>query len=335
MCCQRHRRRGFTLIELLVVIAIIAILIALLLPAVQQAREAARRTQCKNNLHQIGIAMHNYHDSFRILPPGQVTSVHWLRTDSTMWGWAVMLLPYLDQSPMYNLLTPGDVTLGAALADATRRKGLETSLEVFLCPSDSSQLLNFDRPITSPPLQARVRVATANYIAAHGVCAWVYGSGRQQGVFGHNSRTRFRDFIDGQSSTIVAGERATTLPGPNNTTAMAGAAIWAGTNQNPQASIWFNPTLPSEYADCVMGLGYAPINTTSGPLAGPPHQYSSVHEGGAHFLFGDGSVHFLSENMHSHIGPNTNDVDCRTPPSWGTFQFMMGINERGVVSGEF
>jgi prepilin-type N-terminal cleavage/methylation domain-containing protein len=119
MASRRDRVRGFTLIELLVVIAIIAILIALLLPAVQQAREAARRTQCKNNLHQIGIALHNYHDAFRILPPGQVTSVHWLQTDSTMWGWAAMLLPYLDQSPMYNLLTPGDITLGAALASAT------------------------------------------------------------------------------------------------------------------------------------------------------------------------------------------------------------------------
>ena len=130
MASRRDRLRGFTLIELLVVIAIIAILIALLLPAVQQAREAARRTQCKNNLHQIGIAIHNYHDTFRIFPPGHVTSVHYDVTDNTMWGWAVMILPYIDQSPMYNLLTPGDVTLGFALADAARLKGLQTPLEV-------------------------------------------------------------------------------------------------------------------------------------------------------------------------------------------------------------
>jgi prepilin-type processing-associated H-X9-DG protein len=235
---------------------------------------------------------------------------------------------------MYNLLTPGNVTLGAALADPARLRGLQTPLEVFLCPSDPSVQLNNDRRITSPPTQARVPVATANYIAAHGVCAWVYGSGRLQGAFGHDSRTRFRDFIDGQSSTIVVGERATTLPAPNNTTVRAGAAIWAGTNQDPQNLIGFSGALPSELADCVMGLAYAPMNISTGPLAGPVHQYSSVHEGGAHFLFGDGSVHFLSENMHSHIGPSP-ATDCASRATWGTFQFMMGVNEGGIVSTEY
>src|SRR5689334_25410189 len=101
------RRRAFTLIELLVVIAIIAVLIALLLPAVQQAREAARRTQCKNNLKQIGLALHNYHDTFRLFPPGYVdrNGNPNLTPDNDLgpgWGWAAFLLPYIDQSPLYS-----------------------------------------------------------------------------------------------------------------------------------------------------------------------------------------------------------------------------------------
>jgi prepilin-type N-terminal cleavage/methylation domain-containing protein len=103
------RRRGFTLIELLVVIAIIAVLIALLLPAVQQAREAARRTQCKNNMKQLGLAMHNYHDTFRVFPPGWIavdpaTNAQSAHEGISGFGWGTMLLPQIDQSPLYNQL---------------------------------------------------------------------------------------------------------------------------------------------------------------------------------------------------------------------------------------
>jgi hypothetical protein len=314
------------LIELLVVIAIIAILIALLLPAVQQAREAARRTQCRNNLHQIGIALHNYHDTFRIFPPGELSNMNWPGLDSTQWGWAVMLLPNLDQSPMYNLLEPGRVSLGQALFDPARRKGLQTTLEVFLCPSDSSDKLNRDRPIMVPRLQSSTTVATSNYVGAHGVCAWNKTSGRKEGVFGHDSGARIRDLTDGTSNTIIVGERATFVPGP--TPVKAGAALWAG-HSSPY-NMQFSTTLPSQWSDCVMALGYAPINTRSGPLLGPMHQYSSEHIGGAHFLLADGSVHFMSENMHSHIGPNP-AVDCVNSSSWGTLQQLMGINEGGLA----
>src|SRR5437016_3440588 len=98
---RQKRNAGFTLIELLVVIAIIAVLIALLLPAVQQAREAARRAQCKSSLKQIGLAMHNYHASLNCLPPGHLDAPFiW----GTCWGWGTMILPYLDQAPLYNSL---------------------------------------------------------------------------------------------------------------------------------------------------------------------------------------------------------------------------------------
>src|SRR5215471_15422897 len=105
---------GFTLIELLVVIAIIAVLIALLLPAVQQAREAARRTQCKNNLKQIGLALHNYHDTFNTLMPLAFGDGGVAGAVRPTWAWSVMMLPYIDQGPLYNSLNPGPVSLTVA-----------------------------------------------------------------------------------------------------------------------------------------------------------------------------------------------------------------------------
>ncbi len=152
---QRHTklvRCGFTLIELLVVIAIIAILIALLLPAVQQAREAARRTQCKNNLKQLGLALHNYHDVMKQFPPGFVDQLSSAATASGAavaattqdgnWGWGSYTLPYIDQAPLYNLLNVGNRTLLQAANDTTNggRRGLQTPLEAFRCPSDTAPL---------------------------------------------------------------------------------------------------------------------------------------------------------------------------------------------------
>ncbi len=107
---RERRRLGFTLIELLVVIAIIAILIALLLPAVQQAREAARRTQCRNNLKQIGLALHNYHDVFNTFPPGYVAKIANNKTSSerSMFAWGALILPYIEQGNLYQVLDPGN-----------------------------------------------------------------------------------------------------------------------------------------------------------------------------------------------------------------------------------
>ena len=141
----KRRSRGFTLIELLVVIAIIAILIALLLPAVQQAREAARRTQCKNNMKQIGLAMHNYHDVHLCFPPGYITTTPC--ESATVWpacnagelglySWGTFVLPYIDQSNLYNQLTPGTVPLQVNLTIPAVLQSLRQPLSMFLCPSD-------------------------------------------------------------------------------------------------------------------------------------------------------------------------------------------------------
>src|SRR5581483_8700238 len=124
---RRSWKKGFTLIELLVVIAIIAILIALLLPAVQQAREAARRTQCKNNLKQLGLALHNYHDNFNTFPPGGVNGTA-ATSNYQGWGWSIMLLPQIDQAPLYNQI---NFSLSMSTVLAQVPNPLATSLTAF------------------------------------------------------------------------------------------------------------------------------------------------------------------------------------------------------------
>src|SRR5579872_386881 len=131
---RHHRRTGFTLIELLVVIAVIAVLIGLLLPAVQQAREAARRTQCKNNLKQIGLALLNYESSFRIFPPGYIAGSAFIdgQTDTAPgWSWGAMILPQLDQEPLQSTINFSLPVQAAANAPA-----IQVSLPAFVCPSD-------------------------------------------------------------------------------------------------------------------------------------------------------------------------------------------------------
>ncbi len=127
-------RRAFTLIELLVVIAIIAILVALLLPAVQQAREAARRSSCKNNLKQLGLAIHNYHDTYRTMPPGVVDDF----TDS-IWGWGALILPFVEQGPVYDALRVGNIPLGVRMTPGNaldQLSVLQTPISTYRCPSD-------------------------------------------------------------------------------------------------------------------------------------------------------------------------------------------------------
>jgi len=187
---RRQKVEGFTLVELLVVIAIIGILIALLLPAVQAAREAARRAQCTNNLKQLGLGLHNYHSAFKIFPPGTIRRYDNVDSWSTsMISWIARILPYLEQEAI------------SADIDWTREPGnggventalRKVDLSVVRCPSD--------RQIT--PIAS---YGPTNYVACVGTPEWP-GYGRYTGVFGINSKTRIADIADGTSHTMMASE---------------------------------------------------------------------------------------------------------------------------------
>ena len=299
---MRHSRRGFTLIELLVVIAIIAVLIALLLPAVQQAREAARRTQCKNNLKQLGLALHNYHDTFLVFPPGQfqplaqdhgstttfmvLTSGSGASTNRS--SWMQRILPYVDQAPLFNKFA---ANMSGAPGFAANWPGADTILPAFMCPTDPSNPKN----------------ATANGLANQGfsgnysVCAasTTYGTdgGGQKlnGMFFCYSRTSIRDATDGTSNTLMAGE------------------ILLQKDIDPSGHD-LRGRYYNEYAGSTLFSSNLPPNTTIGDKVygnycnpGPKrpcsttgdyvHYSRSEHTGGSQVVLVDGSVRFCSENI--------------------------------------
>ena len=274
------RSRGFTLIELLVVIAIIAILVALLLPAVQQARESARKTQCKNNLKQIGLALHNYHDSFEALPMGYCAAAPYIdgTTDTTNgWGWSTLILPYLDQGPLYN-----QFNFGAPIQNFT---GIQTQLPAYLCPSDLSP---------SGPISIQNAVGTKLTTAAVSSYAAMCGGDESDtaaptglGLFYRNSGVRFADITDGTTHTIMVTERAT----------CKSRGIWAGAINNGIVTAGPNnlaSQTATEPAACLVLVHAHLINLTV-DVDGGLDDASGLHAGGAFMLFADGSVHFFRD----------------------------------------
>ena len=259
---MRQRRHGFTLIELLVVIAIIAVLIALLLPAVQQAREAARRSQCKNNLKQLVLALHNYHEQVNTFPPGIVTDNGGCLLG---FGWSAMILPGIDQAPLYNSLGINSNLFPAPASPLT-----QTVLNVFICPSDTGPNLNPNKGNN----------AKSNYRGVQGTLDdnQLATSFVQNGMLYLNSRIRFADVIDGTSNTVLITEVALI-----NTTKVA--AIWGG--------YWNCSNVSSQFWE--IDSGDYKINGVG--LQAP----GSRHIGGCHFGLADGSIRFVSENIDGNL----------------------------------
>ncbi|MCA8999630.1 MAG: DUF1559 domain-containing protein [Planctomycetaceae bacterium] len=314
-------RSGFTLIELLVVIAIIAILIALLLPAVQQASEAARRTQCKNHLKQLGLALHNFHDVYNHFPPGAQESVCPASNSACTTGhirgttWLVHILPMLDQAPLYNLY---DFDL--PYTDEVNNAVGNNKVPGFYCPSGQSPDNSNGRSnntaeqtndgtfnytthyygIMGPSLRANPSILTFNNIMYN----YVVGSPTTNGAYATDGIlgqyrdtpgsvttkffTRFRDILDGSSNTMMVGERSHThIPGINSTTMTTQANDWRSwvRGQNGGSGTTKNITYPINSTDYVNGNNFNDISM------------GSNHVGGAQFLMGDGRVIFISENI--------------------------------------
>lgn len=325
MKCVRRSKDGFTLIELLVVIAIIAILIALLLPAVQQAREAARRSQCKNHLKQLGLALHNYHDTHGTFPGNEVGCI--IRNGSrNCWeGWSglAMLLPFMDQAPLYNTLdfnTYWDVA-------GNNRNGIRTPISTFTCPSDP---YHGRKPATSSG-------PTSYCLSAGPAASWHIGS-NPPGPFSRESSVRIAEILDGTSNTILASEsrigghtgvrdisfRVSSGAGALTSTGTYHSRVFDTSPANLQAiqDYWQNcqsllPTASMHGNDDEAGRFWASgrvhwgpwFNTLMTPNKGPHCDQdtsvttmdlktaSSYHEGGVHVLMGDGGVKFASENI--------------------------------------
>ena len=320
MLKRRNHSRGFTLIELLVVIAIIAILVALLLPAVQQAREAARRTQCKNNLKQIGLALHNYHDVHRVFPAlsydneldGGAEDTH------ASWGWAVFLMPFIDQAPLYSQLGPGvPDRLHDAVSNPTKLALMQNPYAAFRCPSDPGPDLNNEHDVNDGTGGSSAEdLATSNYVGSndHEQIERQDPTGFfVPGTNGGNNtipRTRIRDITDGTSNTIAVGERAWVRQGR-----ILRAAVVFGHNGNA-----LNTTLDG-YVQ-VAGSGKVAINAD---VNDGRQGFSSLHEGGAQFTLADGSVRFISENVDHTVGGGTPD---------SLFENLIAVNDGNVI-GEY
>ncbi len=273
-------RRAFTLIELLVVIAIIAVLVALLLPAVQQARESARRTQCKNNLKQFGIALSDYHDTHNSFPPGLFlpTSPFCTASVGQNWGWGTSLLPFMDQLPLFEQLDPNGCSMPAANTLYNGIALLQQPMPAFTCPTDVGDATN--------PFMGGY--SKSNYC----ISEQIGGNAASAANSPYNFQTRHRDLTDGASNIMLVAERA--LKKEPFGQRYTGAIVW-GRSSVTDAGSRFRTNFPINSPSPTTSNGG---NSVAGDNGCFRHQISSLHAGGAQVVFADGRVSFLSENIN-------------------------------------
>ena len=335
-----QKSAAFTLVELLVVIAIIGILVGLLLPAVQAAREAARRMQCSNSLKQLGLACHNYHDVHSAFPSGQprnlnagpMGSVWGNEGVNACWTWCALVLPFIEQTALHNQIEPNRLLAHLSIADPVRLKAMQQPLSTFRCASDPGPALNDYRQVPNGGsgnvncTTGCVQVATSNYVGtndSYDIYRSLFAGQRTgNGIFDQTimkTKVNFRNLTDGTSNTLLIGERAYSLSGISGTF-VSGAAVVFGTNgdsdqANQQGMVY------------AMGGGRWPINCTS---SGCQRGFSSRHVGGVQFVFCDGAVRFVSQSIDHN--PSTDTVLVPTMDS--VYERLIAIDD-GIVVGEF
>jgi prepilin-type N-terminal cleavage/methylation domain-containing protein len=279
---MRKHRVAFTLIELLVVIAIIGILIGMLLPAVQKVREAAARTKCKNNLKQIGLALHAYHDRMKEFPPGYQTAVASDNSDTGPgWGWAAYLLADLEQGNLRDR-----IRFDLQISDPANAQVRVTTLAVFTCPSED-EFAPFT--VVDSGGNPVCDVARGNYLAMNGVLGVSGDAFDNNGAFLRNRSTRVADIKDGLSNTLFVGERCSSMSN----------SAWAGavTNGVVPAVRYPDPAdqLANAEAAAALVLSHGSRDhLPNNPLVFDADATASFHVSGVNFLVGDGSVQSIS-----------------------------------------
>jgi prepilin-type N-terminal cleavage/methylation domain-containing protein/prepilin-type processing-associated H-X9-DG protein len=328
------RARAFTLVELLVVIAIIGTLVALLLPAVQGAREAARRMSCSNNLHNIAIALQNYHDVLGSFPSGWFYKPNEPDFQES-WGWSAHLLPFLEQKNLQDLIGVNTGSLRAQLDPAMNPNGqagalavknaLEQPLKIFMCPSDSGfdgRGLTVNRSFAQGLGSTQVGLAgtsVSNYMGIEGHRDAVssptnINSGKNTGIFYENSYVRMADIVDGTSNTFIVGERETLT---------CKSGTWVGVRRPTGGG--------TGGVIVVVGHSRPKLNQPDPPIVwsdtlGCGEGFSSLHPNGAMFALCDGSVRFVSNAIdHRWAGNGLNDHKLTTN---GTLQRLMSRNDK-------
>lgn len=344
-------RYGFTLVELLVVIAIIGILVALLLPAVQAAREAARRMSCSNHLKQIVLACHNYHDTYKTFPPAYLTKrtlpipAAPTNTAAAMWSWGAFVQRFIEGESAVDTMDVGNLHLDSAPPNALTLFGSGSNQEVLLqpnktfrCPSDVGGNLNESRHLGGGTWGQPT--ATANYVGANGAFDVNSNGGPvgSKGLFRENVGLSFRDIIDGSSNVFAFGERRWRTKLSDGSIYTNGAAnLWGRRTLSGNPGTPASPVItdfPRDALADVVGGGITTINNNALAAAELLRRgFSSQHPGGSQFALADGSVRFVAETIQT-AGYNANEINAAPQAVDSTFEYLLSI-EDGNPTGDY